>query len=92
VNLGNANVSCYVAPPVNNYIINVYECGTCTQIGTGRIAPFGDLSALSATPNYVKLQTSPTTVGLITGGTSTSAPTHTVVSETTYLDCASACV
>lgn len=84
VNLGNANVSCYVAPPATNYIINVYECGTCTQIDTGLIAPFGDLGSLTGL--YVQLTDNK--VGLITGGTSTDSPDYFITGETTFLDCA----
>ena len=81
-----ASLSCYVAPP--NYIINVYECGTCTQIDTGRIAPFGDLGSLIGL--YVQLTTGD--VGLITGGTSSDVPDYIITGETTFLDCASACI
>jgi hypothetical protein len=83
-----ASLSCYVAPPATNYIINVYECGTCTQIGTGVIAPFGDLGSL--TGFYVQLTSGD--AGLITGGTSSDTPNYTVTSETTFLDCTSACI
>jgi hypothetical protein len=84
--IGDAVVNCYVAPP--NYIINVYECGSCTQIDTGIIAPFGNLGSLTGL--YVTLTSGD--VGLITGGTSTNSPDYFIVGETTSLDCASACI
>ena len=83
-----ASLSCYIAPPTSNYAIDVYECMGCGQVGNGVIAPFGVLGSLSGF--FVQLTSGE--VGLITGTTTPDPITHTIVGETTFLDCASACI